>query len=244
MQRRKNMPTLLSVTGQNLIRIVIASYFMAVGADLIPGTDLGVLFGPLLEDPLASIVGHLLTFALAFLILTGFALRTAALLLSIGVFWSSYLTSLDLGFADNLDRFWRDLALIGALMLTYLETEPRSSRRRQAIRFTPNVRRLDTKAPRYPMSKPLVLVDRVKVPSDRLPDPRPAPPLTRRPTPGVPHLAAVPPVDVPSAPAKAHPAIKDVPEWRSVREKSDHVLPKPQLIDERDLTSSDKASPA
>lgn len=122
MHARPNKRDTLNQTGQTLIRIVIASYFIASASGIIPGMQAGILFEPVLEPDVAYLAGAATVFCLAFLILTGYALRAAALVLSIMLFWSSYLTMIDLGLAEQLGFFWRDLALIGALMLTYLGT--------------------------------------------------------------------------------------------------------------------------
>ena len=109
---------LLNVTGQNLLRVLIASYFLAVAVGFVPGTDPTILFKYLLPAPHSAVLGTAVAVSLSFLILTGFALRTSVLLMSLGIFWSSYLTALELGLSEQLGYFWRDLALIAALMLT------------------------------------------------------------------------------------------------------------------------------
>jgi len=133
---------LLNVTGQNLLRVLIASYFLAVAVGFVPGTDPTILFKYLLPAPHSAVLGTAVAVSLSFLILTGFALRTSVLLMSLGIFWSSYLTALELGLSEQLGYFWRDLALIAALMLTYIETEPRSTRKRQMFRTVPDVRKV------------------------------------------------------------------------------------------------------
>lgn len=133
---------MLNVTGQNLLRILIASYFLAVAVGFVPGTDPTILFKYLLPAPHSAVLGTAVAVCLSFLILTGFALRTSVLLMSLGIFWSSYLTALELGLSEQLGYFWRDLALIAALMLTYIETEPRSTRKRQMFRTVPDVRKV------------------------------------------------------------------------------------------------------
>jgi hypothetical protein len=58
-------------------------------------------------------------FFLGYLVMTGHWLRGAALTLGLMTFWASYVTMLSLGVADELGGFWRDIALVAALMLTY-----------------------------------------------------------------------------------------------------------------------------
>jgi hypothetical protein len=49
-------------------------------------------------------------------------------------FFASYLTMLSLGVADELASFWRDLALIAALVLTYSDHDPAERRSRNIVR--------------------------------------------------------------------------------------------------------------
>lgn len=134
----------LTATGANLIRIVIASYFLALGAGVIPGTDVSALFAAVLPAPWAGLLAGALVFGLAYLVLVGVWLRPAALLLALVMFWASYISAAQAGFAPQLGSFWRDMALIAALILTYAETDPRARTRRGALRSLRAPRRLLT----------------------------------------------------------------------------------------------------
>ncbi|MFD0981234.1 hypothetical protein [Tropicimonas aquimaris] len=124
----------LSSAGQNLLRILIASYFLAGAVGMIPGTDLTPMFIRVMPQPFAGAASGFLVFMLAYMVMIGVWLRGAALTLGILTFWSSYLRMLDLGVADELGTFWRDLALIAALMLTYVETDARALAKRTPVR--------------------------------------------------------------------------------------------------------------
>lgn len=132
----------LTATGANLIRILIASYFLALGAGVIPGTDVSALFAAVLPAPYAGLLAGGIVFVLAYLVLIGAWLRPAALLLALVMFWSSYISVSHMGFAEQLGGFWRDMALIAALILTYAETDPRARSRRGAFRSVRAPRRL------------------------------------------------------------------------------------------------------
>jgi len=132
-------PHNLSQSGQNLVRIVIASYFLAVSLGLIPGTVAWPLTAPFLPEPYAAVAGKMVIFMTAYLVLVGAWLRVSALLLATVLFWSSYIENASSG---DLEAFWRDLALIGALILTYTQTLPRAAARRAALRWAPRARRL------------------------------------------------------------------------------------------------------
>lgn len=132
----------LNQSGQNLVRIVIASYFLAVSLGLIPGTVAWPLTAPFLPEPYADVAGKALIFTTAYLVLVGAWLRVSALLLATILFWSSYIENIG---SSNLEGFWRDLALIGALILTYTQTLPRASARRAALHWSPRIRRVTPK---------------------------------------------------------------------------------------------------
>ena len=132
----------LNSTAQNLLRIVIASYFLAVGLNLIPGTNLTILAEQVLPAHVAEPLSAMMVFALAFLVMIGLYMRPAALVLGLMTLFASYLQMIELGVADELGTFWRDLVLIAALMLTYAENAPRDYRMRSAIRRKVTPRRV------------------------------------------------------------------------------------------------------
>ncbi len=132
----------LNMTAQNLLRILIASYFLAVGLNLIPGTDLSLLTKQLLPEHVAVPLAAMLVFALAFMVMIGMFMRPAALVLGLLTFFASYLRMIELGVEDELGTFWRDLVLVAALMLTYAENAPRDYQMRRAIRRTITPRRI------------------------------------------------------------------------------------------------------
>lgn len=146
MARPTSRPEALDQTGQNLVRILIASYFLAVAIGLIPGTGITPLSAQILPEDAAVIAGNGALFALAYLVLVGAWLRVSALVLATLVFWSSYVAHMGV----NLEAYWRDMALVGALILTYTQTQPRAERRRGVLHWTPAVRHLDATSPIRP----------------------------------------------------------------------------------------------
>ncbi|MEM0947681.1 MAG: hypothetical protein AAGK37_09765 [Pseudomonadota bacterium] len=164
MPKRRTVPSTLGRTGQTLVRIVISSYFIAAGVGFIEGVSLSPLFEQALPQSLqglAGVGGMAMTLILAGLILTGHWLRPAALLLATALFWSSYMEMIALGVEDKLGGFWRDLALVAALMLTY--TEPGDRRLRPAKLFRRRIK------PRK-LGEP-VMPQRVGIERDRTHDP-------------------------------------------------------------------------
>lgn len=99
----------------HIARILILSYFVALVFGLIEGAELSRLTAPFLSEPDASYVMGGVVVSLAALVLFGLLRRPAALILSLVLFFASYLTMFATG---DLTGFWRDLALIGGLLLT------------------------------------------------------------------------------------------------------------------------------
>ncbi len=129
----------LNQSGQNLVRILIASYFIAVSIGFIPGTIATPLTAWFLPAAEADLAARVMVFVTAYLVLVGVWLRLSALVLANLLFWSSYIGNATAG---NVEAFWRDIALIGALILTYTQTLPRAARHRAALHWTPRVRKL------------------------------------------------------------------------------------------------------
>ncbi len=142
-------PERLNQNGQNLIRILISSYFIALALGLIEGTDGSVLMAVFLPPGLAETAGSLLIFTLAYLVLMGIWMRPAALLLGLVLFWSSYIINFGPQGPLEVGDFWRDLALVGALMMTY-NGSPRTQRHSAILRRTPRVRRIKPGDPVLP----------------------------------------------------------------------------------------------
>jgi uncharacterized membrane protein YphA (DoxX/SURF4 family) len=131
-----------NTVAQAVLRMLIASYFVAVSLNLIPGTDLGILFAGVLPSPYDGATAAGLVFVLAFMVMIGYATRLAALLIALMTFYSSYLTMISLGVEEELGSFWRDLALIASLLLTYSEPAAGSRTRRHILRRMVTPRRV------------------------------------------------------------------------------------------------------
>ena len=118
---------------QTALRVMIASYFLAVALNLIPGTDLGLLFASVLPEPYAGAVAAGLIFIFSLMIMIGMAMRLAALMIALITFFSSYITMIQLGVHNELGSYWRDIALIAALLLTYSDPQLACARGRRVL---------------------------------------------------------------------------------------------------------------
>ena len=118
----------LDHTGLNLIRIVIGSYFMAISLNLIEGFDPSALFTPLADDRTARLAGMGVLFTLSVVFMSGVALRIAALALALFILCSSFAQNVLGPEPLPMSSFWRDLALVCAVLMSY------STLRRQELR--------------------------------------------------------------------------------------------------------------
>lgn len=101
-------------------RVIIASYFMAKAIGLIidptgMGQFLAISDVPdYLRWPNAGF-----EFIAALAIMVGFQTRMAAVLLALYLFWSSFILNYNPGDAYLIGAFWRDLAMIGGLLMLF-----------------------------------------------------------------------------------------------------------------------------
>lgn len=108
------------LSAKSITRLLVASYFIATAFGLIQGTNIAALAQPFLAEPYASLLMSGLVLGLCAALLTDFHRRPAMLLLSLTVFWASYLTILAApAGGEDISAFWRDIALIGALLAAF-----------------------------------------------------------------------------------------------------------------------------
>ncbi len=129
----------VSRTVLSVVRILIASYFLAMATGLIFEPASRTFLDPVLAWPHAQIVTTTYLFVMAFSIMVGVAVRPAALMLAVYIFWSGF-THYDFGDHQTLGEFWRDMALLGGILLIAV-TEPGGSRRISALESQPTTDR-------------------------------------------------------------------------------------------------------
>lgn len=115
-----------TLKARTILRIVIASYFLAVALGAIPGTDFNTLIEQIAPPRAAPILSAALVFGLAYMVMIGVWTRGAALVLGLMVLFSAYLEVIVPApghGVETLGGFWRDLALIAALLLSYAEPQ-------------------------------------------------------------------------------------------------------------------------
>lgn len=99
----------------HITRILILSYFVALALGLIQGAEIVRLTLPFLPMAEAQYTIGIIVVLLSSMVLVGIFRRPAALVLSLILFFSSYMTMFASG---DLTGFWRDLALIGGLLMS------------------------------------------------------------------------------------------------------------------------------
>jgi hypothetical protein len=118
MRRQETYIPYISESGHLMLRLLIASYFIGAATGIVPFSSGREMAAILLPDAYAGFGYSAFMFTTSYLILMGRQIRAAALLLAVFVFWSSFLASF------GLEEFWRDLALISGLLLTYANRAP------------------------------------------------------------------------------------------------------------------------
>ncbi|MEO0467903.1 MAG: hypothetical protein AAF216_15295 [Pseudomonadota bacterium] len=112
------------VSPRGMMRLLVISYFVALALGWIGDTQMIDFMIPILPDEMAMMLMRGLILLLSALVLVGIGRRHAALVLALVVFFSSYTT---LYAGGDIGNFWRDLALIGALLMTADFAQPKES---------------------------------------------------------------------------------------------------------------------
>ncbi|MCG6903067.1 MAG: DoxX family protein [Rhodobacter sp.] len=117
----------VSRTVLSVVRILIASYFLATATGLVFEPGSRTFLDAVLPADQAQVATTTYLFVTAFAIMVGFAVRPAALLLAVYIFWSGFLHYDFGGGPEALAVFWRDMALLGSILLIAV-TEPGGSK--------------------------------------------------------------------------------------------------------------------
>lgn len=100
-----------------LTRVLILAYFVVLACGLVDGAEISRLTAPFLPEPVAGIAAGAAVVTLSAFVLFGIWQRASALSLALMLFCASYLTILS-GHGADLGAFWRDIALIAALVMS------------------------------------------------------------------------------------------------------------------------------
>ena len=114
--RPSDIGVMVSRTVLSVVRILIASYFLASATGLIFEPASRTFLDAVLPSTEAQLVTTTYLFVTSFAIMVGVLVRPAALLLAVYIFWSGFL-HYDLAEPAALAAFWRDMALLGAVLM-------------------------------------------------------------------------------------------------------------------------------
>ncbi|QFT81039.1 hypothetical protein FIU89_10495 [Roseovarius sp. THAF27] len=92
---------------------------MAIALGLISGVVPPALFLSFTDPQTADLIGTVLLFSVTAVFMLGLWLRLTSLMLAIFVFATSVAQNLVLADTPLVEPFWRDLALVGAVLLSY-----------------------------------------------------------------------------------------------------------------------------
>lgn len=98
-----------------ITRLLVVSFFIALSLGLIEGADIKLLATPFLPENIALLTMRGLVLGLCGMILVGVLRKPAALILALIIFWPAYIS---LYAGGDVSAFWRDLALIGGLIMS------------------------------------------------------------------------------------------------------------------------------
>ena len=99
----------------SLTRLLVVSFFIALSLGLIQGVEVRLLASPFLPAPYDDYSMRALVLVLSLMTLFNIVRKRAALILALVVFWPSYMV---LFAGGDVSAFWRDLALIGGLIMS------------------------------------------------------------------------------------------------------------------------------
>lgn len=123
----------LDLMALKFIRMVMASYFIALSVDVIQGVDMAVFFAPFMSEGMAERVGSAVVLYFAALLFFGLFLRLSSLYLAIMMLTSSLMQNFFQGPGGSIDAFWHDLVIVCGLLLTYCTLSPRDLKRQAFI---------------------------------------------------------------------------------------------------------------
>lgn len=131
--RRSPAKRPLDLMALKFIRMVMASYFIALSVDVIQGVNMAVFFAPFMSAPMAEQVGSAVVLYFAALLFFGLFLRLSSLYLAIMMLTSSMMQNFFQSPTGSIDAFWHDLVIVCGLLLTYCTLSPRDLKRQAFI---------------------------------------------------------------------------------------------------------------
>ncbi|AXI46721.1 hypothetical protein C1J03_12235 [Sulfitobacter sp. SK012] len=133
----RNAPT-VDIIALKYIRIVLASYILAIGLGLINGFDANAYFSGFLSHPTSLYVSKVFVSFCALMLFFGFFLRLVSLSLAIVILASSIQVNLIVPIQGSVDAFWADLVLICGLLACYCPLSARQLSKQAVVKSGPS----------------------------------------------------------------------------------------------------------
>ncbi|MEM9971094.1 MAG: hypothetical protein AAF762_08345 [Pseudomonadota bacterium] len=124
-----------TAAGHMVVRLLVTFYTVASATGLLSGTDLSILLTPFMDASLASTLTAIVVSLLSFLILAAIKRRAMALLLAVIFLWASYFAILGPAAGDLSSNHWRDMIVVGALLLIYADSAHENQNDFIALRY-------------------------------------------------------------------------------------------------------------
>jgi len=102
-----------------LIRLIISSYFIAIGLGLIDGISPGIVFRIWMDPHLAEFLGDSIMLGASLFIFFGLYLRFSCLYLAMLVLSATLVQNVFWNGLQNVDALWRDVVMVSVLLLIY-----------------------------------------------------------------------------------------------------------------------------
>jgi hypothetical protein len=141
-KRRAPNVSQTDIYGLKFIRMIIASYCIAVSLGVIGGFNTSVLFAPFFSPELASLLGSTFVLYCAALLFLGLFLRLTSLWLAMAILSSGLDSFLFATEASSIDMFWRDVVLASAVLLNYWALNENARNKQSTFRLHKPVRRV------------------------------------------------------------------------------------------------------
>ncbi|MFT5785341.1 MAG: putative membrane protein YphA (DoxX/SURF4 family) [Ascidiaceihabitans sp.] len=132
----RNTPT-LDLSAVKYIRVILATYIMAVGLSLLNGFDVNAYFASFLSHPLSLYVGKVFITFCALMLFFGYFLRLVSLCLAIVILASSVQYNLVMPIEGSIDAFWNDVVLICGILACYFPLSAHQLRKQALIKIGP-----------------------------------------------------------------------------------------------------------
>lgn len=132
----RNAP-IIDLSAIKYIRVIIATYIMAVGLGLLNGFDVNAYFGSFMSNPLSLYAGKVFVTFCAIMLFLGYFLRFVSLSLAIVILASSVQLNLITPVQGSIDAFWTDIVLICCLLACYCPLSARQLRKQALVKLAP-----------------------------------------------------------------------------------------------------------